>query len=500
MKWRKTASVVLTALMVLSMVLSMAGCSVGGGDGESFADYVNASDAFWDVPAMLVDGTYISDSASYGNGCYILTVSGTELSDYQAYITKLVSEDGFTKFVDNGENGLGSAVYTTTLTKSVEDGESDLELTVWHIVKAHKTYVSAKSVKAGKLNLSQHLFADNKESTDPDIAGAKTTLSMVQPTSTIPKNKVNSIDYGVYSRIGGECYVIQLKNGHFIVEDSGEATSEVKLLEYLEELSGGKKPIIDAFFITHEHSDHCYGLRNIANSYSSRVSVEGVYFSETDSAVNMMTKTATGTVVTAASKLKTSDGKTTPVYRTHVGERYYFNEVTIEVPYTQELLPLDEYAGDQNGASSWFLHYIEGQKFLNFGDTERINIAAVAAIYDDEYMDVDIMNSAHHGHNIYAGTENYNQAETVLYDSYGLFSTTWGAIAITANMNLQASAKECVSYLNGTVVLEFPYTVGSYEVLDTWYPDITNARIEEIRETYKAATYGGTGNWQDYAK
>ena len=54
---------------------------------------------------MVVEGTKVGDAEDYGGGMYQINISGTELSDHQAYLT-LLEKNGFSKYVDNGENGL----------------------------------------------------------------------------------------------------------------------------------------------------------------------------------------------------------------------------------------------------------------------------------------------------------------------------------------------------------------------------------------------------------
>ena len=119
------------------------------------------------------------------------------------------------------------------------------------------------------------------------------------------------------------------------------------------------------------------------------------------------------------------------------------------------------------------------------GCAERNNVNGAAAMYDQKYFDVDILTVFNHGHNIHAGTETYFNAETLLYPNWGLFDHRWGDLAINANNIMRADAKEAVSVLNGTVVCEFPYAVGSFKVLDTWYPDETQTFVDTITVEYE---------------
>lgn len=78
--------------------------------------------------------------------------------------------------------------------------------------------------------------------------------------------------------------VIQTEDGHLIVVDGGNSNDAEGFLALLEELSGGKQPIVDLWFITHPHGDHYYALRQIAlrPELAARITVKKLvyYFPE----------------------------------------------------------------------------------------------------------------------------------------------------------------------------------------------------------------------------
>ena len=450
----------LSAFIVLLLLVSLLGLT-GCGKTVTFGEWTD-NELYQNIPAMVVDNTVIGTAEDYGVGNYVLTVSGTSLENYKDYL-KLLEKKGFEKYVDNGETGINSTVYTATYTKE------DIVLTVSHMVNVHKTYFSA--VSAEGTNLSPHVFKENADTTVID--GAKTTLYNLQTD--------------------GNAFLIQLKNGHFIMNDGGSATYATKILELMIELTPeGQKPTVDAWFFSHEHADHAYLLKQFYKdtTLADSINVEAVYYSEISQAIAAELYGASndvGVVSTYVAALKNSAGEIPPLYRPHAGERYYFNDIVIEVPYTQEQCPMEEYEGDLNGSSLWLMYYIEGQKFLLNGDTERNNVNGAAAMYDQEYFDVDIMAVFHHGHNIHAGTETYFNAEVLVYPSWGVYNTRWGSLAINANNIMMDAAEEAVSYLEGSVKYTFPYEVGTYEVLENWYPEKT-AEAYESNGEYAAAT------------
>lgn len=448
-----------TLVALLLLVSLMMACFAGCGKAPTFGEWTD-NEVFQNIPAMVVEGTHIGPVEDYGDKNYQVAISGTSLSDYQDYL-KLLDRKGYDKYVDNGENGINGTVYTTTLTKDT------LGVVVTHMVNLNKTYVSAKD----GMTLSPHVFEENADKTM--LPDAKTTMYNLQND--------------------GNAYLIQLKNGHFIMNDGGSAPYMENIITLMEELApAGEKPTVDAWFYTHEHGDHAYGIKQFARDafMADRVNVEAVYYSEISQATAATLYAATndvGTIGTYIAAMKTSEGEIPTMYRPRAGERYYFNDVVIEVPYTQEQCPVMEYEGDLNGSSLWLMYYIDGQKFMLNGDTERNNVNGAAAMYDQEYFDVDIMAVFHHGHNIHAGTETYFNAEVLTYPSWGVYNTRWGDLAIHANNIMMNAAEEAVSYLNGSVKYTFPYEVGTYEIMENWYPMMTAEQNEQNGE-YAANT------------
>lgn len=448
-----------TLVALLLLVSLMMACFAGCGKAPTFGEWTD-NEVFQNIPAMVVEGTHIGAVEDYGDKNYQVAISGTSLSDYQDYL-KLLDRKGYDKYVDNGENGINGTVYTTTLTKDT------LGIVVTHMVNLNKTYVSAKD----GLTLSPHVFEENADKTT--LPDAKTTMYNLQ--------------------CDGNAYLIQLKNGHFIMNDGGSAYCMENIVSLMEELApAGEKPTVDAWFYTHEHGDHAYGIKQFARDafMADRVNVEAIYYSEISQATAATLYAATndvGTISTYIAAMKTSEGEIPTLYRPRAGERYYFNDVVVEVPYTQEQCPVEEYEGDLNGSSLWLMYYIDGQKFMLNGDTERNNVNGAAAMYDQEYFDVDIMSVFHHGHNIHAGTETYFNAEVLTYPSWGVYNTRWGPLAIHANNIMMNAAEEAVSYLNGSVKYTFPYEVGTYEIMENWYPEMT-AEQNEANGEYAANT------------
>lgn len=410
-----------------------------------FSAYTDV-DVFQNVPVMVGESIKYGLVEDYGNSHYLADVNGTTVEEYMNYLSTL-EKAGFKKHSQSKEGDVEGYVMTSAFTKG------DLTLVVAHMVQLDKTYISAKE----GLSLSDHLIY-NEESVKGIASDAETTLHMLELNDN------------------GNSFVIQLKNGHFIMIDGGIKADAPYLLDYLEELApGDEKPVIEAWFITHAHGDHNGALNAIATNdkYNSRVIVDGIYYNEPSSATARELKfTESGEALvttTAYSKFKSQSGETAKYYRPQIGQRYYFCDVELDICFTQEQIPPDTYySADYNDTSLWMMFYIEGQKVLCAGDANLTGMRKVMYSYDKSYFDVDVFTVLHHGINVYDFFTDFCTAKTALYTSFRMGSVytdgTWRE-AKEANIYLQEAVLESYHRGDGTVVLTFPYEVGTANIL-----------------------------------
>ena len=457
----------LLLIVCISLLLCLVACGGEKTPDEPVVQYSTFAghtdlEIFQDIPAPQVEDLRIAENAHYGADNYLISVNGTFLKDYQAYL-KVLEESGFTKYADNGTTGLGKGVVTATYVKD------DLTLEVTLVTSWLRTYIIAAKGQPLSPNL---IYSDDLKK--DIIPGAKTTLTM---------NQVKEY---------GNCFVIQLKNGHFIVNDGGWVGDLNTLLLYLEEEAPeGQKPVVDAWFISHEHGDHAGILSDAMTAFGldKRLSVEGFYVNEVSPEIEAATNgDCVSYTRSAAKEFVTTAGTPTPVYRPHAGQKLYFCDIVVDVPYTQELITPTQYTANLNASSTWLMYNIEGQKFLLAGDTELVNQEHVKEIYstDPEYMDVDIMNAHHHGLNLFDTDLGYYNVETILYSTWGVYSIYWP----NEEQNLELQREHCLeyySYLEGGKRITFPYTLGEIENIDPWYADITERLVERQAQWLKNA-------------
>lgn len=440
---RKNKVIVLFFTVCMAIVLS--GCAaisdfVAGDEQEvirTFADWTD-EEAFQTIPAMVVKNTKVSEADDCGADTQMIDVSGTTLEDYDKYL-KLFEPCGFKKHSDNGETGLEGNVYTTTFTKE------QLVVTVTQVVKTEKTYI----IVGEDLPLSENLIYDESMVAN-NKAGAKTTLHAME----------------LYEN--GNSFLIQLKNGHFIMNDGGHAEDLPHLIDFMESrVSEGEKPIVDAWFVSHVHVDHvgCFNTFMEDMDYINRIRVEAIYFSEPSNASNQATgaNSMVMNFMIDYKFLKNSKGETPAMYTPQTGQRYYFNDVTVDVVFSQEIHPIENYGGGYNDTSTWLMYTIEGQKFLLPGDGDYGTMQTLMNMYEQDYFNLDLFAVCHHGINVYDYFTDFLTLKTVVYTNYrigSLYASGYSA-SIEANEHMASIAKEVVAWGDGTKTFTFPYEIGT---------------------------------------
>lgn len=399
-----------------------------------------ANQVFEKVPKMHAREYKFHAPQDCGAGNYMVELDCTLKEDYIDYLNKL-SKYGFKKFAEN-EEGINKAVYCANYVKD------DLSVTVIYIEKFRKTYVSA----CFNQTFSKHLFYD-KQDVLKNNKEAKTQLHVLE------------------LRGGGNCFVWKLKNGHFLISDGGLQEDTDILFEYLErETAKGEKPIIEGWFVSHGHVDHCGAFEVIADKpeqYADRVYVEGIYYNEPNELVfslDIYLKKASSTLIKDAQKvLYSTEGKHPEIYRTHTGQRYYFNDVVVDIVLGQEQLPFDQYCCDVNDSSTWCMFCVEGQKCLFGGDGDGGGMRFLMCAYDKDYLSIDIFTLLHHGWNTRNYFTDYCKFKTVLSTPLAVQGGKLPELRAEENAHLQDTSEEWISWIGGTKVLSFPYEVKTYE-------------------------------------
>ena len=394
-----------------------------------------ACGCFMGIPMMDVPNAENAHMEHYGAGTYVTCIEDTTKEHYHAYLNA-IKLSGFVEH-SNNDVGLDEAVFCSTYTKG------DTVLTVSYFAREKKTYISFYQ----DFQLSEHLiFRDSY--LEGNRRGAKTKLHMIE------------------LRRLGNSFVFQLKNGHFLISDGGMTYDLLYLLDYLEGLvPKGEKPIVEAWVISHAHGDHCGALHAFMDMPENRdrIFVEGIYFNEPNQKVTNKCGGGfqIGRIKQVLTLLKTSQGTPTPMFRPQTGQRYYFNDITMDILITQEQVPFETYTTDLNTSSTVCLFTIEGQKCFFSGDIHEEGLNFIRTNYSREYLDLDLFTLNHHGFNTSVSFTDYITVKTLLLTVQDQLPVR----KIRQTKYFISKVQETMNWGDGTKILTFPYEMGSYETL-----------------------------------
>ena len=221
-------------------------------DGTRTIGYYGEGEGMQNIPDLGA-GFFVGVSEA-NNSCLMATYSAVGKEDYDNYIT-LMKKEGYSVACDNGETGINEDVFYTALTKD--------ETTVHLVYRALPRQISV--IVGNEEQISAHL-TDSEAFREGNEDGRKTTMYFL--------DQVNGQALGI---------IFQLKNGHFIIYDGGMPGNADLVLRYLEELAPeGGLPVVEAWFITHGHTDH-YGVLKTFSDHQNmcdRIIVNGIYVNQ----------------------------------------------------------------------------------------------------------------------------------------------------------------------------------------------------------------------------
>lgn len=356
---------------------------------------------YWNSDAVITDAT------ASGGGNYLVTYNTTETLTYDEYIEILKTAIG--SQTKSGHEGLGFELYADN---SASDMDTD------GIVSS--TYYKAATETTGEWVLHiTYTKADNKiyisigtdvEKQAPTLK-ADNTLADDNGTGTISLSMVELVT----TRYGNS-FVFQLPNGHFIVSDGGETGDAEVLVEHLHKLAGEGNPVyIDAWMITHFHGDHAGALHAFYEDTTLRegIYLNAVYVSEPSRyALTSWSESHTSLVDNALRGAKTltkteTDLSKPNVYQMHMGQRYYFDGMTMDVIDTQEQHPFDtwnKYSDPDkfNATSTNCLFTFKDangatKKVLMGGDSTNVNMRYIMDVYGKSYTTYDAASQQYGG-------------------------------------------------------------------------------------------------------
>ena len=333
----------------------------------------------------------LAEAVDYGMGSYVVSADAT-YDTYSTYLTT-VGTLGFTKYADNSASDMDDdGVYNAIYTKDAGDWVLDITF----VQKEGKIYISISTI--GKDGLS-----DNLQATEANIALANAT-----------NETTKEVSFSMLELLGayGNGFVFKLPNGHFMINDGGKITESDQLLSYLKKLAGSDKVVIDAWVITHTHEDHCGVAQTIFdNDAWADVQLNAIYITEANDAAKLL-EGASAKVIEDTNlsfrgllSLTQEDGVSKPaIHRMHMGERYYFSGLTMDVIQAHEQIPYTDHTkyGDIDSFNYTSTNCVytltnTGKKILIGGDSNNVNMQYMMMAYGKNYETYNQSSQQHGG-------------------------------------------------------------------------------------------------------
>ncbi len=433
--------------------------------GETYAQYKDAklketllegqtNDNGWQLYALAYeyyDAITFKD-VDYGENAYITKYNNTTLSDYTWYIGQM-EDYGFRVVASNVVNT--DDAYYTALTYN------NHSYSVTYFANTGETYVTASNEMKFSPFMAEDYYktADDKDPAKQTYSDITVTMVELSDGGMCQIIRLKNGHYIVIDGGTGTTAAGATVNGTTYTEAAKDRAELAAALgasatAYTNGDKNNPQVIVDAWIFTHDHADHVGWLRGgVYGAMQVDVYIKGFYYNFTDDfrvdaefEIGGNTVQGYGNIAYAYQDNKGANGsnryykgsldngpfwveysathklannvntpswgtKGIPIYRLQAGQKYYFDGVTMEVPYTQDQAQPSEYRMDINGSCAWLLFTDDhGNTYLEAGDTETWNQDAVIKLYDDYYdggsgpnyalFGADLVNAFHHGLNL----------------------------------------------------------------------------------------------------
>lgn len=394
------------------------------GSFSAFASDINATRTVTKTVSALprFEGTgevQILDSA---DDAYMLLVEKSNKNAFGEYLQK-IADAGYTLYTTHSATGNDFYTYVN----------DDYTIQVYY--RLYDRSIRAIAEPRGLLPL-----------TEPEQYETVTTPSVTMLGLEIDGNQI------------GLCLIFRLSNGHFLILDGGNNKKVYadRIYAKLQELAVDKNNIvIDAWFISHGHTDHAGGMVQFAKNYAKSVTVKQFICNIPPDAKLLEIDDLTFEN-TARNAMKTFPNIT--ITKAHTGQIFYFADAKIEMLLTAEDIYPRTF-GDANSASIVFRVTLGGQTIMCLGDEYTDCSSTLVSMYTNRYLKSDFVQVSHHGLNGATGAL-YNQIvpDTALWPG-GLQNYNEKLKTRDYNKTLLSIIKDFYIAGSTDVTISLPYTV-----------------------------------------
>lgn len=200
----------------------------------------------------------------------------------------------------------------------------------------------------------------------------------------------------------GMSYVIQLRDGSFILMDGGVYDEDD--MQYLYELlvkktPADQRPVIAAWMFTHPHHDHIELPAYFVKQYAAKVEIRSFLYQFPDCEKLGALYRGEERVAEDVRLLEESMASCYPeaaVHTIHTGQKYVFPGAKIEILFTYEDADPQKLKSYNDTSAAWRVTFDNGTTFLVLGDCMGSTCRKLADQYG-ESMKSDILQLTHHG-------------------------------------------------------------------------------------------------------
>ena len=208
--------------------------------------------------------------------------------------------------------------------------------------------------------------------------------------NTMNKNAVHMLK-SVTDTIG-DSFIITTEDGKVIVIDGGFKTETDYFIQYLKAVTGQKKPKIDAWFLSHPHTDHVEVFYEVAENRTNQVTFDKVLLNYPPAELYESRSQEEGMQM-AGEFSRISKAFPEKVQILNTGDKFNIGEAKITVLYTADTSFIDV-----NEHSVIFRMDLGGKSIMFTGDAQvNAGNKTLAQWADSGLMKCDICKMAHHG-------------------------------------------------------------------------------------------------------
>ena len=349
-----------------------------------------------------------------GYNSYYVQISGVTETDFNNYIAKLEAE-GYTRDDDfTSRNGNPARVYTN----------GDALVTVSYIKYSSSSY--------------------NYDSISGSVAYISIGVNTVESSGVLTRDTTGGVCDLQVTLIGTECgYIIRLTNGHFVIVDGGlkEYNYDFIYEQLVAQNVLDGKPVIEAWFFTHPHTDHVGSYLQFAKTYSGNVELQSIVqhfpqYERYDTECTTDGGGKEGADVPAGMKNNSASvfsytkqyfpkAKIVTAYR---GQRFAFAGVTFDVFFTSENLYDSQMINTNSSSVVYQLTFSDSQKkMLILGDMYYDGCQLLNLIYGSGLAS-DVVQVAHHGYNG-GNADMYKKVNA----TYAFWTNSYQAVYVDSN-------------------------------------------------------------------